>query len=310
MRYTGELTLHGSVRQRFSGEQCRREPSVSLLEMKQAGLWLGPISRAVLEEIAATSSFQRICARAETDEKVALRVTTRTVWLERGEVPERPGWHIDRVGGFELRDGEEYCDYSRVFEFPSFILVSFLSPRLPSDANLLGETSTEFVVTPLKGDCRESWSPMSRMYRDVQSALSKAEGARTLRAGDAGIVAYSERTVHRAGIARVAGWRFLLRVGLFSITGCRSPFEDHFVLWNGLWNEKLQSAYLRRVGAKTTRSECEQRSLSLRNGQGVADAGAYAKEWGLEVGSDGATERINALVERAAGLGREQIRCD
>lgn len=304
MKYIPDIAIHSPLEIFPTDEMCQKEPSLSLCDLKHFGTWHGPISAAVFEHMARTSSFQRICARGKIDPSAEIRVSTRTVWLEAGETPERPEWHIDRVGSYKQEGDIDMCDYAELFSFPSFLIASFLLPTKSGKSYSLDEASTEFFLTPFEGNCNDSWSEMKRMYDDVESGVSIGTGNRTLRSGDKSLVAYSERTVHRAGIAPVSGWRYMMRLGLFSTKSPRSPNEDQFVFRNSIWDG--QRSFLRSAGRTNLNDNVSVRSVSLTQESGSQLARQFICDQDLAVAGSEDRDVVLETVKSAAYCGQKQ----
>jgi hypothetical protein len=308
MLYRPDIGIHGRLSFSPQMSELEREPSLTLCALDHFGFWGGPLSQRAFREIAETSAFQRIAARADSDHKVSIRVSSYTVWLDASEVPSaRPDWHIDRVGALWRHGNSELVDLRDPFGFPSYILVScFVTPYEDYTAGL-DQVSTEFLLDSFLGSSPDLWADMNDMHRDIDTAVSRGPNLLLVKAGDRMIVSFSPRTVHRPGHSAVGGWRYLLRVGLYTGEEDCSPYSDHFVFYNPAWDMNTQSVKFRRVGNMNPSGELARRSVSLLQNEGLMLAKEFVEQNNLCIAGDAGIASVIQAVTSAGLRGIHQL---
>lgn len=308
MNYAPDIGFHGAVSLDVREPHVQREPSLTLCDLTNFGYWSGFLSNNVFRQLVLTSAFQRLAARAESDSGVSIRVSTYTVWLEAGEVPSaRPDWHIDRVGALRRDGAEELVDLRDPFKFPSYILTSVFVPEDPHAVGFADEVSTEFLLSPISGTSPEYWANMNHMHQDIDTAFAKNSSLRTIRAGDRMLMSFSPRTVHRPGQTSVPGWRYLMRVGLYTTLEPCSPYLDHFVFFNPAWHSVSGDVKYRTVGCKSSLQEPAKRSVSLLRSEERRQAMKFVEESALSIQGHEGIRAVEQLVAEATNKGMSQI---
>jgi hypothetical protein len=303
--YSPDIGVHGHLTTSAGSDTLQFEPSLTLCTPDIFNMWAGPVSQSIFAELVATTAFQRIAARADSDTSMSIRISVYSVWLEAGEFPSyRPDWHIDRIGGLRKNEGIEYVDLRDTANFPSFLLASVFVPSQGHEA-VIHSRSTEFMLASFGGKSGLVWADMREMHRDIDSWLATSEPPPVYKAGNRTIVSFSSRTVHRPGQADVSGWSYLLRLGLYTTLEPCSPYTDHFVFYNPVWHAPTQQARFRRCGSMETGPEPAVRSVPLASKQGAADAASFVAEYGIRV--SGSSASTSASLTNAAQLGRQQI---
>lgn len=307
MIYRADFGFHGRLMAPVAEDALRQEPSLTLCTVDMFAQWSGPFSRRVFAEIAGTAAFHRIAARAQADSTVSIRISVYVVWLEPLEFPShRPDWHIDRIGGLHQDGAIERVDLRDPLEFSSFVLSSvFLTESEREDDR--GSPSTEFLLATFPGQSPELWADMREMHNDIDTALSENPEFPIVKAGNRTIASFSPRTVHRPGQATVPGWRYLMRLGLYTTEEACSPYPDHFVFYNPVWSAATRSTSFRRAGDREARSTPTVRSVSLRTRDGRIAAARFADENSLLTGQRPAGVELRDLVSSAARIGFQQV---
>lgn len=304
--YQPDVSLHGRVRTAVDDVVLRAEPSLTLCTIPTFAQWAGPVSRRVFSELARTSAFERIAARAVRDATLSVRVSVYVVWLEAGEFPShRADWHIDRIGGLRSRDGVELVDLRDPVAFPSFLLTTIFLPAASASDAHLDSRSTEFLLSTFPGSSGELWADMREMHVDIDRWLADHPHPPVLKAGDRMIAGFSPRTVHRPGQAAVPGWSYLMRLGLYTATEPCSPYPDHFVFYNPVFSGPAGKMFFRRVGATELAPEPATRSVPLTTTDGMRAAHEFMRAHALS--RDGGPSSVEAEVEAAAVRGLQQL---
>ncbi len=308
MIYKPDIGLHGLAEVKVDSEALRHEPSLTLCSLPVFAEWAGPVSKQVFAEIAATSAFQRLACRAARDPSVSVRISVYVVWLEAGDFPShRPDWHIDRIGALHRQGHLELVDLRDPLSFPSFVLSSiFLTES--SDALQIDSPSTEFLLATFEGTSPELWADMQAMHLDIDRWLERNPNPRVLKAGDRSVVSFSTRTVHRPGQAVMGGWRYLMRLGLYTTLEPCSPYPDHLVFFNPVWSSLTGAPSFRRVGDTHAVAEPAKRSVSLVTEEGRAAASDFLERNSFRRGNNFSTSEMRALVKNAARQGEKQLR--
>jgi hypothetical protein len=303
--YSPDVGVHGHVTTVVDWPALSREPSLTLCSLPEFQRWGGPVSHRIFREMAATSAFERLAARARSDNTVGIRISAYVVWLEPGDYPShRPDWHIDRVGGLKKEAGIEVVDLRDPLSFPSFILTSIF--QTPSDmAGDMDSPSSEFLLASFSGQSGETWADMRDMHSDIDGWLERNPVPSVMKAGDRTIISFSPRTVHRPGCSRAAGWRYLMRLGLYTTTEPCSPYPNHMVFYNPVWNKFAGKTIFRRVGETVSSPEPGVRSVSLDTDQGVAEAYRFVRSNSLNVNSP--STPLDDLIDEAAARGAAQV---
>lgn len=303
--YSSDIGLHGNITTRVGPADLQFEPSLTLCSPDVFDAWAGPVSHDVLSQVALTTGFQRIAARALVDPTVSVRISVYSVWLEPGEFPSiRPDWHIDRIGGLRKKLGIEYVDLTDNLRFASFLLTSIFLPDR-DEPESIDSRSTEFLLARFEGESGVLWADMREMHNDIDSWLARAGLPRVLKAGDRAIVTFSPRTVHRAGRASVAGWSYLFRLGLYTSLEPCSPYADHMVFYNPAWHEPTGQVRFRKCGSTVHGPEPSVRSVPLISERGARDAAVFVASNRLRVGTS--ASRLSSILADAAVLGRQQV---
>lgn len=305
MIYAPDVGIHGNVTSKVDAESLRHEPSLTLCTLPIFSEWAGPISKRIFTEIAATSAFQRLAARARNDVNVSIRISVYVVWLKSGDFPsQRPDWHIDRVGGLTRQGNIELVDLRDPLCFPSFILTSIFQTE-SSSARDVDSPSTEFLLSSFPGRSGELWADMREMHVDIDEWLAKNPNPTILKPGNRTIASFSPRTVHRPGCASANGWRYLLRLGLYTTQEPCSPYPNHMVFYNPVWNSSTRAMTFRRTGDTTSRSDPDVRSVPLDTERGRIAALRFVESNFLRV--DKTINNLSDLAEAAACKGLLQV---
>jgi len=205
------------------------------------------------------------------------------------------------------REGDvELADFRDPLGFPSFILSSIFETesKKPEDKD---SPSTEFLVTTIHGKCRESWADMREMHNDIDSALARNPGIAIRKAGNRTIASFSPRTVHRPGRATAQGWRYLMRLGLYATDEPCSPYIDHMVFHNPVWNADTNLVLFRRVGHSHSTEQPQIRSVPLNAKDGQKAAAKFVEENSLQIDSAVSIDALSSLVDTAANKRFHQV---
>jgi hypothetical protein len=279
--YSPNFQLHCPIVTCVDAAAISAEPSLTLCSIDEFNRWSGPISRDVFAEVAATAQYQALAGRAELDPTVSIRVSVYAVWLERGDVPsQRPDWHIDRVGACRIHGEAEQSDFRDPLKFRSFILVSAFAALSP-DVDDLDGPSTEFLLMSFEGKTQEYWGDNNDMHDDINHALQQSTAPTIVKAGNKMIASFCPRTVHRPGVADADGWRFLLRVGLYTALEPCSPYADHMVFYNPAFSTVTGDVRFRRVGTRDSVHVVPRRSVSLETEAGKLAAAEFIHQQSL-----------------------------
>lgn len=309
MYYEPDIGFHGNISVDLSKSAIQFEPSLTLCEISNFGYWGGLVSHQIFKQLALSSAFQRLAARAESDPNVSIRISTYTVWLEAGEVPSaRPDWHIDRVGALRRKGVEELVDLRDPFKFPSYILTSFFIPADNNAPGSIDDVSTEFLLSSFSGSSPELWANMDHMHLDIDTAFSKGGNLRSIKAGNSMLVSFSPRTVHRPGQTTMPGWRYLMRVGLYTTLEPCSPYRDHFVFFNPAWSNVHNHVSYRKVGCKNSLAEPTRRSVPLIEAEGRNRANSFVEENDLAIQANEGVWSIEQVVADATFSGNCQLK--
>jgi len=124
MIYRSDFGFHGHMTSLVEEDALRREPSLTLCTVDTFAEWSGPFSKRVFTEIAGTSAFQRIAARAAADPTVSIRTSVYVTWLEPQDFPShRPDWLSTGSAVFTMTVGSSASTFatrwdSRPLSFP------------------------------------------------------------------------------------------------------------------------------------------------------------------------------------------------
>lgn len=303
--YSPDVGLHGKVATPVDANSLRAEPSLTLCTIPVFARWAGPISHRVFSELIRTTGFQRIAARAHRDPTLSIRISVYAVWLEAGDFPsQRPDWHIDRIGGYRNASGAELVDLRDATSFPSFLLTSIFLPTTPADSHA-DSRSSEFLLSTFDGTSGELWADMMEMHLDIDGWLAANPNPPILKAGNRTIVSFSPRTVHRPGCASTSGWSYMLRLGLYTATEPCSPYPDHLVFFNPVWNESSRTTVFRRVGSTDSANVPPVRSVPLAVDWGEEAAIQFLSDQSLHPGRSNVS--YDSEVKSAALLGLSQV---
>jgi len=284
MIYRADFGFHGHMTSLVEEDALRREPSLTLCTVDTFAEWSGPFSKRVFTEIAGTSAFQRIAARAAADPTVSIRTSVYVTWLEPQDFPShRPDWHIDRIGSLHYDGGIERVDLRDPLGFSSFVLSSLFLTSSDREEDR-SSPSTEFLVATFQGKSPEVWADMRAMHDDIDWAIAENPHIPVVKAGNRTIASFSPRTVHRPGMATVSGWRYLMRLGLYTTEEACSPYPDHFVFYNPVWSAATSLTSFRRAGDRETVDTPAVRSVSLMTRGGRISAAKFADENALHAG--------------------------
>ena len=295
MHYQPDIGFHGSIKTEIEINDLVKEPSLTLCDLQNFGYWGGAVSHKIFREITKISAFKRIITRTHVDPEVSIRISTYTVWLDAGQVPSsRQDWHIDRVGTLHQIGVDEIVDLRDPFQFPSFMLVTAFIPEKKLDSDSLNQTSTEFLLSTISGSLPAFGIDNSKMHQEIDEALKLVDELDTVYSGNRMIVSFSPRTIHRPGKAIFPGWRYMLRIGLYTTKEKCSPYADHFINFNPVWDSFSNSVKFRKVGRKETYATPNKRSIDLL--KDMKNANDLVRELGLFTGSTEGVNMIQKLI--------------
>ena len=298
--YCPDVGIHGLIETSVDQRSLQAEPSLTLCSPSVFAKWAGPISRSIFSELAGSTGFERIAARADRDSTLSIRISVYVVWLEEGDFPShRPDWHIDRVGGLRKKESIELVDLRDTTEFPSFLLTSIFLPSVENGAHL-DSRSSEFLLAKFRGQSSLLWADMREMHIDIDSWLAANPNPSVLKVGNRTIASFSPRTVHRPGRAATSGWSYLMRLGLYTATEPCSPYPDHMVFFNPVWNEQTRATVFRRVGSTTAETEPKVRSVALTLAHGERAARDFVREASLNVAQS--PQLVDEAIQSAVRL--------
>jgi len=298
MLYRPDIGFHGTIESQIGENELCNEPALTLCDPVRFGYWGGNIAHRVFEEISKTSAFSRIAILAKNNSDATIRFTTHTLWLEDSQVPSaRRDWHLDRVGPLLFKGNTELADLRDPFGFPSYILVSVFFPFANGSRSVRDCVSTEFVLDTFEGSSGDYLVDPRIMTKDIDNVFRTNPFLRTMKVGDRMIVSFSPRSAHRPGKAVVSGWRFFLRIGLYTHGEECSPYPNHYVFYNPSLDLKKNSVVFRKIGQKESISDCTRRSISLINFPD--EALEFSEKHSLSIGKDEGIQRIDSIIMRS-----------
>jgi hypothetical protein len=136
------------------------------------------------------------------------------------------------------------------------------------------------------------------MTEDIDDAFRRNSGLRTIKVGDKMIVSFSPRTAHRPGKAIVSGWRFFLRIGLYTSGDRCSPYPSHYVFFNPAFDLKRNVVVFRMAGRKEETALFNTRSVSLKDA--AEEALSFASLNKLAHGGTEGVDQIKAIINNAS----------
>ncbi|MGI8336664.1 hypothetical protein ACRYCC_42540 [Actinomadura scrupuli] len=240
---------------------------MSLCSLEVFRRYGGAVASMALEALLRLGALDEILLAVRSGTGLALRISTYSIWLEAGQVPSsRSDWHIDRTGGIRGAGADERYDASDTTRRRSFALTCLFAPDGDGrDRDTLDTASTEFVTRPSAIDLPDGWTTTGQVGRRIEAWRSA--GCHSEPCGNASAVSFSARAVHRPGLARVAGWRFLLRVGAYETS--TSPYQDHVTVCNPFCTRSEPGFLLRPVGGKDPVAPRSRWSLPAHDSRGI-----------------------------------------
>lgn len=285
------------------------EPSLTLCDLSEFDAWGGSLGHEMFKSLAQITPFQFMSIRSLNDKTLEMRVTTHAVHLKAGQTPSsRREWHLDRIGGCENRDGVEVVDLTDSTEFPTFLCYSAFLPDQTETASQpdLDAISTQFLVAHFPGESEVQWDDAKQMSRDIDDFYSRHAKSIVVSAGDQNVAAFGPRTAHRTGVTTVPGWRFFIRVGLYSSGRNCSPYSDHLTRSNVVYDLAREQVLLVPAGTteQTIAASQNGRSIDLKSGSIMALE--HLIKSGLETngGSPGESQEV---VREAASTGLRKL---
>ena len=91
-----------------------------------------------------------------------------------------------------------------------------------------------------------------------------------------------------------------MRLGLYTATEPCSPYPDHMVFFNPVWNEQTRATVFRRVGSTTAETEPKVRSVALTLAHGERAARDFVREASLNVAQS--PQLVDEAIQSAVRL--------